>query len=112
MLAFLTAIISGIVIRMFYRCITCFRKIVKHNHFAIELEDFMFWIGSAVYVFVQIYHTTNGSIRWYFALGIVIGVLLATVFLWKWKKVTKKIYDFHTGKNIAKKAKKRYYNKY
>lgn len=112
MTAFLMAVISGVIVRMFYQCITCFRKLIKHNHFAIEIEDFIFWIGSAVYVFVQIYHTTNGGVRWYFVLGIVIGALIATVFLRKWEKVMKKIYDFHAGKNIAKNAKKRYYNRY
>lgn len=111
MIAFLTAVISGVIVRIFYHCISCFRKIVKHNHFAVEIEDFVFWIGSSIYLFVQIYHTTNGSVRWYFVLGIVIGVLISTLFLRKWTKVIKKIYDFHAGKNIAKKTKKSYYNK-
>ena len=111
LIAFLTAISSGIIVRMSYHCITCFRRIIKHRHFAIEIEDFAFWVGSAIYLFVQIYHTSNGSIRWYFVLGIVIGVIFATVFLRKWKKMTKKIYDFHAGENIAKKTKKRYYIK-
>ena len=75
----------------------------------IELEDLLFWIGTAVYVFVQIYHTSSGVVRWHFILGVVLGTLVATVFLRKMKKMLKKIYDFHLGKNIAKKHKKRYY---
>lgn len=69
----------------------------------IEIEDLIFWIGTAIYLFVQIYHTSNGSIRWYFALGVVSGVLFATIFLRKMKKMLKKIYDFHLGKKIAEK---------
>ena len=112
LIAFVTAVSSGIAVRMCYHCLTCFRRIVKHKHLVTELEDMVFWISSGIYLFVQIYHTSNGSIRWYFALGVVIGVLISTVFLRKWKKMTKKIYDFHAGKNIAKNEKKRYYNRY
>ena len=112
MIAFFSAIVSGIVVRMSYHCIMCFRKIIKHKHFVIEVEDLLFWIVSAIYMFVQIYHTTNGRVRWYIVLGIVIGARISTIFLRKWKKMTKKIYDFHAGKNIAKRDKKRYYNRY
>ncbi len=112
MIAFFSAIISGIVVRMSYHCIACFREIIKHKRFVIGIEDLLFWIASAIYMFVQIYHTTNGRVRWYVVLGIVIGALISTLFLRKWKKVTKKICDFPVGKDIAKKDKKRYYNRY
>lgn len=110
-LVFLTAISTGVVIRVGYHCISCFRGIVKHRLLMIEIEDLLFWIAGAVYVFVQIYHTSDGSVRWYFVLGLVIGAAISTIFLRKWKKMTKKIYDFHVSKNIAKRTKKRYYYK-
>ena len=108
MIAFLTAVSTGIVMRLCYHCLGCFRNIVKHHLAVIEVEDFIFWVAGAIYVFVQIYHTSDGSIRWYFVLGLVIGAVISTIFLRKWKKMTKKIYDFHASKNIAKKQKKRY----
>lgn len=111
LIAFLTAVSTGIIIRTFYHCLTCLRGIVKHRLIVIEIEDFIFWITSSIYVFVQIYYTSNGSIRWYFVLGIVLGAVISTFFLRKWKKTVKKIYDFHAGKKIAKNAKKRYYYK-
>ena len=110
--AFLVAIITGVSVRSCYQCLECFRAMVRHKLWMMEIEDFVFWIGSAIYVFVQIYYTSDGSIRWYFALGIVIGVVIATIILRKIKKMTKKIYDLHSAKSIAKKEKKRYYNKY
>lgn len=110
-IAFLTAVISGIIVRFIYQCIDCFRGIHRHKLSLIELEDIVFWIGTAIYLFVQIYHTSDGSIRWYFVLGIVLGVAFATIFLRKMKKVLKKIYDLHSGKSIAKNEKKRYYNR-
>jgi len=112
LIGFLTAVISGIVVRLCYQCITCLRNILKHSRLFIELEDIVFWIGVSIYLFVQIYHTSSGSIRWHFVLGVVFGALISTIFLRKMKKVLKKIYNFQTGKNIAKKRKKRYDNKY
>lgn len=110
-IAFLIAVIAGVIVRFSYQCIECFRGIFRHGRLLIEVEDILFWIGAAIYLFVQIYHTSDGSIRWYFALGVVLGVAFATIFLRKIKKVLKKIYDLHSGKNIAKNEKKRYYNK-
>lgn len=81
MVVFLVAVVSGAVVRLTYQCIRCFRRIVAHRLAAIGAEDMIFWMGSAVYMFVQIYHTSDGSIRWYFLLGVVLGVILMSVFL-------------------------------
>ena len=81
MVVFLVAVLSGAIVCLVYQCIRCFRRIVAHRLAAIGAEDIIFWLGSAVYMFVQIYHTSDGSIRWYFLLGVVLGVILMSVFL-------------------------------
>lgn len=73
LMVFVMAVISGAIVRLAYRCIACFRNIIRHNLAAIGIEDLIFWIGSAIYIFVQIYHTSDGSIRWHFVLGVVLG---------------------------------------
>jgi spore cortex biosynthesis protein YabQ len=108
-LGFLAAILSGGIVRLWYQCLICFRHIVKHKWLAIEIEDILFWIVTSVYLFVQIYHTSNGSVRWYFALGIVLGVAISTIFWRKFEKQLKKIYNLQSGENIAKSRKRRYY---
>ena len=108
-LCFLTAILSGGIVRIWYQCLICFRYIFKHKLIAIEIEDLLFWIGTAIYLFVQIYHTSNGSVRGYFVLGIVLGVLIFTFFWRKIENKLKKIYELQTRENIAKSRKKRYY---
>ena len=90
---FLLAVIAGAVVRLSYRCICCFRSIVRHSLYAVEIEDMLFWIGAAVYLFVQIYHTSDGSVRWYFVLGIVLGAVVSSIILWKIEKTRKKIYE-------------------
>ena len=92
MMVFLAAVVSGGIVRLIYQCIRCFRRIVSHTLAAIGAEDIIFWLGSAVYMFVQIYHTSDGSIRWYFILGVALGVILMSVFLNKEEKLYKKIY--------------------
>ncbi len=109
MMVFLVAVVSGAIVRLVYQCIRCFRRIVDHGLRAIGIEDMIFWLGSAVYLFVQIYHTSDGSIRWYFILGVALGVILMTVFLGGLEKLYQKIYghkkkDFCQG--LDKKGKK------
>lgn len=87
---FLQALLSGMVVYSGYYCIRKLRQIIEHNLLAISIEDILFWISVAIYVFVQIYHTSNGSIRWYFVLGVVFGALFLFVVERKIKKITKK----------------------
>lgn len=86
------AVLSGAGLRLLYRCLGCLREIIRHGTLAMGIEDLIYWIGSSLYLFVQIYQTSNGSIRWYFILGIVVGASLMTVFLGKLKKACEKIY--------------------
>ena len=93
-MVFLAAVLSGGIIRLVYRCISCFRQIVRHNLTVIGIEDLIFWMGTAVYVFVQIYHTSDGSVRWHFILGVGVGALFMTGFLKQEEKLYKKIYTY------------------
>ncbi len=102
MVVFLIAVLSGAIVRLIYQCIRCFRRIIAHQLMAVSVEDVIFWIGSAVYMFVQIYHTSDGSIRWYFVLGVAIGAVLMSVLFSAFGKMHKKIYghkekDFSSG---------------
>ena len=91
-IVFVLAVLSGAIIRLIYKCISCFREIVKHSLAVIGVEDFIFWTGAALYLFVQIYHTSDGSIRWYFILGVVLGAFLSAFFIRKAEKLHKKMY--------------------
>ena len=81
LIIFLVSVVPGIMLRLVYRSIGIFRQLVEHSLIFIGAEDLIFWIGAALYVFVQIYHTSDGSIRWYFILGLVFGTLFCEVVL-------------------------------
>ena len=68
---FLYAGLSGAVVFLSYGILVCIMKIVPHG-----LEDLIFWLIVSGYLFRQMYETTYGSIRWFFALGVVCGALL------------------------------------
>ena len=61
---FLLAVLAGAIVRLAYRCISCLREVVHHAHWVIELEDLIYWIGTAIFLFVQIYYTSSGIVRW------------------------------------------------
>ena len=76
---FLAALLTGMIVRLVYIGLNVFRQIVRHNLRIMESEDLIFWIGSAFYIFVQNYHTNNGSMRWYCILGVVGGAILISI---------------------------------
>jgi len=76
---FIHAALSGIIVTAVYACIRVIRRLIKHNLIVIAVEDFLFWAGTAVYLFVQMYQTSDGSIRWFFVLGVMFGMILSTI---------------------------------
>ena len=92
---FLQAILAGNLVCLVYEAIRIFRRIIRHNLFWLSAEDLVFWLGTAVFLFIKIYQTSRGMIRWYF----VVGVFLGSIFTyWILKKIEKKY--------LAKRAKK------
>ncbi len=72
------------------------REVVHHAHWVIELEDLIYWIGTAIFLFVQIYYTSSGIVRWYFILGVGIGGIIMSVFLAITGKICRKIVRRHS----------------
>lgn len=69
----LYACLTGCTILLAYSILRSVRRLIPHTMLAVGLEDLVFWIGVSIYVFRQIYNTTGGTIRWYFAAGILAG---------------------------------------
>lgn len=87
---FLLAVIAGGVARLLYQSLVCFREMARHSYLAMGIEDILYWMGTAVYFFVQIYHTSSGGIRWSFLLGCVGGAVFASFLIKKIEKIEKK----------------------
>lgn len=91
---FCYAILTGVLIVAVYLWIRVLRRLVAHRLWLINLEDAL--LGRiSVYTFVQIYHTSDGVLRWYIGLGIALGsigmALLSAVFVRAYKKISTRI---------------------
>ena len=73
---FVSACLLGNFVCLIYYAIRVFRRIVRHSLFWVSIEDFVFWIGAALYLFSEMYRTCGGSIRWYFVLGVLVGGII------------------------------------
>ena len=96
---FIQAVLSGFVVMGIYDIIRLFRRILPHNLTAVTLEDLFYWIGISLYLSVQIYLTSDGSIRWFFVTGTFAGVVLFAFVFSQIGKIYKKI-----KKSIEKKG--------
>ena len=92
---FLQAVLAGNIIYLVYSVIRVVRRLWKHNLFFVSLEDLIFWIGTGIYLFVRIYQTSDGIIRWYFVIGVLLGGIVTHFIIFQISK-----------KYIAKRRKK------
>ena len=92
---FVHAVISGMSVYGSYTVIRIIRRVIRHNIWIVSAEDFLFWMGTSFYLFIQMYETSSGSIRWFFVLGVGVGmVVLASLNVLSgkmWKKIKKSV---------------------
>lgn len=91
---FVSACLLGNLICLIYYGLRVFRRLVRHSLLWISIEDLVFWVGAGVYLFSEMYRTCEGSIRWYFVLGVFAGGIIT---YWIIQKLLKKVID-KTGK--------------
>ncbi|MGN0464743.1 MAG: spore cortex biosynthesis protein YabQ [Lachnospiraceae bacterium] len=65
----------GIFIAFFYDIFRAFRKTIHHSIKLIAIEDLLFWIFCAFFIFFLLYYYNNGNIRSYVIFGIILGIL-------------------------------------
>ena len=72
----LSCFIAGICITIAYDVLRIFRRVCRHNTFWVAIEDLIFWMGAAIFLFYVLYETNNGVIRWFSVVGAAIGMLV------------------------------------
>lgn len=87
---FVSACLLGNMVCLIYYGLRVLRRLVKHSLLWISIEDFVFWIGTGVYLFSEMYRTCMGSIRWYFVLGVLAGGIITYGII---QKLMKKVVD-------------------
>lgn len=72
----LKALGLGVVLIFVYDILRIGRKLIPHGAWWIGLEDFLFWLGSAVAIFAMMYRENDGYLRGFSVGGVVVGMLI------------------------------------
>lgn len=72
----LHSLVLGVGITFVYDGFLIMRRLIKHTMLMISLEDMLFWMGCAIFVFFMLYEENNGILRWFAVLGAGIGMLI------------------------------------
>lgn len=75
------AFLSGAVITIVYDVLRIFRRIISHGNLWIGVEDFIFWIWTALWTFSVLYRENDGALRMYTMLAMAAGMILYHVTL-------------------------------
>ncbi len=70
------AFFSGALITIVYDILRIVRRAVSHNNFWIGVEDFFFWMWTAIWTFSVLYRENDGSLRFYTMLAMGAGMVL------------------------------------
>jgi len=81
---FLSTVLVGAAIGLFYDAFRVIRKTARHSGFAVTLEDLVFWVAATGLTFYYMLHRNYGEIRLFALIGVAVGILLyfATVSRW------------------------------
>lgn len=93
---FIYAVLTGMFLMLSYEFLQFVRCLIPHKLWIVNLEDILFWLYTSLYLFRQMYRTTNGSIRWFFVIGIFLGTGIAWYFCYRGRRY------FRGKKNLEK----------
>lgn len=93
-----TSCLCGALITVVYDGLRIFRRIISHGNFWIGVEDFVFWMWTAIWIFSVLYRENDGNLRMYTMISMAIGMILyhkivsepLVGFFGKWIKKLKK----------------------
>ena len=80
---FLCAIAAGAAVALLYDLLRIKRRAIKTNVIIVSLEDILYWLVSAIIIFLTVYNSNSGEIRGYIFMGNIAGVLIYLLLLSK-----------------------------
>ena len=73
---FLSTVLLGAIIGLFYDVFRVFRKVAVHKGWAVQLEDILFWTCATAAMFYFMLNRNNGEIRLVYMVGAACGATL------------------------------------
>lgn len=71
-----SSFLLGIVLMVSYDCLRLFRLLIPHGNFWIGIEDFAYWLYSAVMTFSLLFRENDGILRGYIIACVFLGMFL------------------------------------
>lgn len=72
----LVSIAAGVFMAFAYDVLRLLRRLVRHNRFAVDLEDILYWTSCFLLSFTLLYYGNNGVIRFAAVLGAAVGMFV------------------------------------
>ena len=66
----------GIKLALFYDILCIFRLLISHSNLLVSIEDFFFWIYAALLIFRIQLEQSDGVLRGFSILGMILGMFL------------------------------------
>ncbi len=73
---FIYAALTGVFLIVVYDILRIFRRVCPHGTIWIGVEDFFYWLFSAIVIFGVLLKENNGIFRWFFAVGMLLGMII------------------------------------
>lgn len=73
---FVTAMFSGMILSALYDVIRIFRNVIKHRRIWISIEDFIFWNFVGIFLYIMIFYSNNGILRWFIIGSAFLGAII------------------------------------
>ncbi len=73
---FLFFVLHGAGLTIFYDVLRALRRSIRHSLLLLSLEDFLFWMQAGFLTFYLSFRESDGAIRGYAAVGMLIGFTL------------------------------------
>ncbi len=81
---FLYSVLYGAEVLIVYDLIRSIRHTWRHGKVLIAAGDLLFWIATGIFLFTRVYLWNYGILRWYFFVGLFLGILLYAVTISPW----------------------------
>lgn len=73
---FFYAVLAGGIIAFLYDILRIKRRAIKTNVVMLSIEDIIYWLLSAIIVFLTVYNSNDGQMRGFIFLGNILGVTI------------------------------------
>ena len=76
LLSFLLRYLRGALLDAIYEILRILRKVVRHHIVVVNIEDFIYWNFVGVFLYIVIFISNNGILRWFIIAAAVGGAYL------------------------------------